>query len=260
MIVSAGHDERGAYRNGTAGDQTGTEYYVRAWYKRNSKDTKAGWDYVLRYPDAKVGQKIADIAMSAAANNKIGYDMNQRLTFYNQLKAVGWDPSKITVACETDCSASTAATVIAAGHHMGLSKLASVNPSCTTHNLRAALVAAGFKVYSSATYCGSDAYLLPGDIILNEAHHVVINVSTGSKATQPTSQGVKSVAQYAGIVKVSDYLNVRTGPASTYPNVTLGDDKMKLPNGMVVSIDAESNGWGRLTGTTGWVSLTYIKH
>lgn len=67
--------------------------------------------------------------------------------------------------------------------------------------------------------------------------------------------------QYAGIVSVNTYLNVRTGPGTNYPKVTLGSDKleMRLPKGMVVSIDSEKDGWGRLTNTEYWVSLSYIK-
>lgn len=32
-----------------------------------------------------------------------------------------------------------------------------------------------------------------------------------------------------------------------------------LPKGAVISIDAESNGWGRWTGTGLWMSLAYLK-
>lgn len=70
---------------------------------------------------------------------------------------------------------------------------------------------------------------------------------------------VKKMAQYAGIVTVSDYLNVRTGAGTNQPNVMLGGSPFRLPNGMPVSIESESNGWGKLTGVNGWVSLQYIK-
>ena len=33
-ISNCGHDENGKYTGGAAGDQTGTEYQVRAWYNR----------------------------------------------------------------------------------------------------------------------------------------------------------------------------------------------------------------------------------
>lgn len=65
--------------------------------------------------------------------------------------------------------------------------------------------------------------------------------------------------KYAGIVKVSSYLNVRLGPGTRFGIVKLGGQEMRLPPGMVVSIDKETDSWGRLTGTGYWVSLQYIK-
>ena len=65
--------------------------------------------------------------------------------------------------------------------------------------------------------------------------------------------------QYAGIVKVSSYLNVRTGAGTENPVMKIGDQDFRLPAGMVVSIEAEKGGWGKLTNIGGWVCLDYIK-
>lgn len=175
-IANCGSDERGKYSGGSAGDQTGNEYRVRAWYDRP-------WKCVLRHPDAKVGQKLATKAKNAANNDNIGYDQGQRLTFYNTLKAANWKPKDIKMKCEADCSASTAALVIAVGHALDLTKLQKVNPSCTTSNLRAALKAAGFEVLTDSKYLTSDDYLLPGDILLKDGSHVAINLTTGSRVS-----------------------------------------------------------------------------
>lgn len=70
---------------------------------------------------------------------------------------------------------------------------------------------------------------------------------------------VTQVKQYAGIVEVSSYLNVRLGPGTRFGTVKLGGQEMRLPPGMVVSIDKETDSWGRLTGTGYWVSLQYIQ-
>lgn len=67
------------------------------------------------------------------------------------------------------------------------------------------------------------------------------------------------VKQYAGIVKVSSYLNVRLGPGTRFGTVKPGGQEMRLPPGMVISIDKETDSWGRLTGTGCWVSLQYIQ-
>lgn len=77
----------------------------------------------------------------------------------------------------------------------------------------------------------------------------------GSGKKEEVTQG----KQCDGIVKVSSYLNVRLGPGTRFGTVKLGGQEMRLPPGMVVSIDKETEGWGRLTGTGCWVSIQYIQ-
>lgn len=180
-ISNCGHDERGKYSGGNAGDQTGTEYQVRSWYNRP-------WLCVLRHPDEKVRETLAKIAKNAANNDCIGYDQSQRTTYYEALKAANWKPKNIKKKCEADCSSSTAANVIATGHQLGDRRLQGVNPNCTTSNLRDALKAAGFKVLTDYKYLTSDAYLLPGDVLLNDGRHVAINLTRGTKAGQKASE------------------------------------------------------------------------
>lgn len=81
----------------------------------------------------------------------------------------------------------------------------------------------------------------------------------GSRKEADGQKGGASVKQYAGVVNVSSYLNVRSGPGTSYGVVRIGGTDFRLPAGMVVSIEAEQAGWGKLTGVTGWVSLSYIK-
>ena len=95
MISNCGHDENNRYKGGKAGDQTGGEWALIKWYNRP-------WKCVLRHPDAKVRKMISDMATAAAKNNKIGYDQSERHTFWQHLKASGYDPAGITVACEAD--------------------------------------------------------------------------------------------------------------------------------------------------------------
>ena len=85
MISNCGKDENGSYRNGRAGDQTGQEWYIRAWYS-------SPWDLVLRHPDANVREMIAQLSEEAANNNNIGYDQYERTTFWNQLTKCGYRP------------------------------------------------------------------------------------------------------------------------------------------------------------------------
>lgn len=179
MIANSGHDENGRYSGGAAGDQTGSEWEIRAWYNRP-------WNCVLRYPDIAVGEMIAELAREAAANDAIGYDQGQRRSFYTALSQSGWRPANITTKCEADCSAGVAALVIATGHLLGLPKLQAVSPDCYTGNLKAALKAAGFDAFTDKSYLISEAYLQPGDVLLYEGHHTAIELDWGSKAERPT--------------------------------------------------------------------------
>lgn len=186
-ISNCGHDERGKYAGGKAGDQTGTEYQIINWYNRP-------WLCVLRFEDQKIASMIADMATKAAKNDLIGYDQgtagnsNDRYTFWQHLKASNYDPAQITIACESDCSASTAAIVKGAGYRLNNSKLKAVSIYLTTYNMRQALKNAGAKVLTDKKYLTSGDYLKAGDILLNDDHHVAIAVTSGSKSAN-TSTG-----------------------------------------------------------------------
>lgn len=87
-------------------------------------------------------------------------------------------------------------------------------------------------------------------------------VGIGTKPEQKgagSQKGGTSVKQYAGVVNVSSYLNVRSGPGTSYGVVKIGGVDFRLPAGMVVSIEEEKTGWGKLTGVAGWVSLDYVR-
>ncbi len=172
-ISNSGSDENGNYIGGQAGDQTGKEWQMRTWYNRP-------WSCVLRYPDQKVALKIAQLAIDAALNDKVGYDQSQNRTYFSQLKAVGWEPSKITVTCEADCSAGVCANITAAGYLLGIPALQK-HTGTYTGNMRSALTKAGFTLLTDSKYLTSDDYLLPGDILLNDGHHTATNVTIGSK-------------------------------------------------------------------------------
>ena len=174
-ISNSGGDERGKAYGGAAGDQTGNEWRIRTWYS-------SPWSCILRYPDLKVGNKIAELGEKAAKNDKIGYDQYQRDSYWTQLQKVGYDPAKITVACEADCSAGVIANVKAVGYILGIVKLQKI-AATYTGNMRSCFKAAGFTVLTDPKYLTSPDYLLPGDILLNDAHHTATNLTIGSKVS-----------------------------------------------------------------------------
>lgn len=179
MISNCGHDENMKYSGGKAGDQTGTEWYLRGWY--NGK-----WTAMFRYPDAKVRSLISQLATEAAKNDNIGYDQSERTTFWTQLQKVGYYPSRITTKCEADCSSGVAAIVKAVGYITGNTALQNVSKDMYTGNESAVLTKAGFIKYTDSKYLKSESYLMAGDILLSSGH-TVIEVSTGANATAPTT-------------------------------------------------------------------------
>jgi hypothetical protein len=154
---------------------------------------------VLRHPDQKVGLKLAMLGIDAALNDLIGYDQSQNRTYLKQLKAVGWEPSKITVACEADCSAGVCANVTAVGYLLGIDALKN-HTGTYTGNMRSALTKAGFQALTDEKYLTSGDYLLPGDILLNDNHHTATNVTVGKKVKSSWNPG-----------------NVAPAPADTIP-------------------------------------------
>lgn len=173
MISNCGHDERNKYTGGKAGDQTGEEWKIREWYDKP-------WNCVLRHPDPKIREMIADKAEKAAKNDYIGYDMNQRYTFWEVLRTVAdYDPAKITTPCEADCSSGVTAIVRAIGFQLGITKLQNIPEKTYTEDMKENFVKAGFNVLTAKKYTKSQDDLLRGDILLNYTKHVTTNLTDG---------------------------------------------------------------------------------
>ena len=191
-ISNSGGDERGKAYGGAAGDQTGNEWTIRTWYNRP-------WSCVLRYPDLKVGKLLAELGEKAAKNDKIGYDQWQRDTYWTQLQKVGYDPAKITVACEADCSAGVIANTKAVGYLLGIEKLQKIGATYTG-NMRSCYRTAGFQVLTDSKYLSSPDYLLPGDILLNDEHHTATNLTQGAKVSTATASSTPAKAETASLI------------------------------------------------------------
>lgn len=262
-ISNCGHDERGRYAGGKAGDQTGTEYQIMNWYSRP-------WLCVLRFNDAKIATMIADMATKAAQNNLIGYDQgtsgnsNDRYSFWQHLKASNYDPAQITVACESDCSASTAAIVKGAGYRLNNARLKAVSIYLTTRNMRAAMKIAGAKVLTDRKYLTSGDYLKAGDILLNDNHHVAIAVTTGAKASTLSMPTILSkTPKWVGKV-TANTLNVRTWAGTEYAQLksypTLAKGNLVDVCDTIKAKDGASWYYIRIAGKYfGFVSAKYIK-
>lgn len=191
-ISNSGSDENGEYHSGKAGDQTGREWQLRAWYKRP-------WTCVLRYPDINVGTLIAQLAIDAALNNKIGYDQWQRDTFWQQCKKVGYMPGKITTACEEDCTAGVNGIVHCAAYLLDIAALKKIpETGVRSGNMRVLFKGAGFKVLTDSKYLTSPNNLLPGDILLYDNHHAATNVTKGKSVSYTYHDVIDNLSAYKG--------------------------------------------------------------
>lgn len=222
-ISNSGGDERGRATGGQAGDQTGNEWTIRTWYNRP-------WSCVLRHPDQQTRELIAELSIEAANNNLIGYDQYERYTYWDHLKASNYRPSQITIACEADCSAGVIANTRAAGYLLNNDKLKNINATYTG-NMRQGFKAAGFTVLTESKYLNSTDYLMPGDILLNDAHHTATNLGIGRyvdyKTTQkntPVTQKIDDAKSFnkeiAGEYITTDLVNLRVGAATKKTLIT----------------------------------------
>lgn len=242
-ISNSGSDENGGYHSGRAGDQTGREWYLRSWYNRP-------WNCVLRYEkDPRVGQKMAELSCAAALNNLVGYDQYERDTYWAHLKASNYDPAQITIACEADCSAGVIANIRAVGYLLGIPALQHISASYTG-DMRAGFKAAGFTVLTADKYLSGYDYLLPGDILLNDAHHTATNVTRGrlaanSNSPQPSPAPAKTNMTYVGkgigTATAKTEMNIRSNSntnSSSYGTISKGTK--------VEVLEILSNGWYKI--------------
>lgn len=274
-MVTIGHasiDERGSARGGSAGDQTGREVCSRSWYDKK-------WLCCIRAKDRKVADRIAKAMEQAVANDKIGYDQDQRTTCYDRAKEVGWDLSKITTACECDCSSLVAVCVNAAG--------IPVSQHIWTGNEEAALLATGaFDSFRESKYLITDENLARGDILVSGGHTVVV-LTNGSKYVSVPAELVESTtesepvaapnvtlkpdyaqeyfAKTAGTYKVTaSLLNVRTGAGTDKAIITSIPKDMRVMNYGFFSFAPNGKKWLYVTGIIdekafeGFCSETYL--
>lgn len=170
-LANCGQNERGrghATEGGTKpGDQTGIEYHLTSMY--------GTFNAYARYPDENVANLISDLATEAAKNDNIGYSQPKRTTMWHQLKkkSVGYHPANITVPCEADCSSSTSAIIMCAGHLLNISKLKHYDIQ-SSGGIMSSCRKAGFTVkYTKITKGNCQSLLRPGDILWHKGHATI---------------------------------------------------------------------------------------
>ena len=173
-VGSARIDENGKAHGGKAGDQTGKEVSTQNWYLHSK-----GWR-VYRAKNPSVAEKIARCMEMACKNSKIGYDQDSRNTLYKEAEPFGFDVSKVTKPCETDCSALVRVCIAYAGS-------TSLPSGFRTGNMPSNLAKTGaFTELTGSKYQSQSTYLGRGDILVTKSSgHTVVVLTNGSKYEGP---------------------------------------------------------------------------
>jgi|GEM_PF-509706 len=258
MAVLIGHasiDENGKGAGGQAGDQTAKEVCTRNWYNKD-------WNVLIRCTDPEIAEKMAIAMEQACANKHIGYDQWNRNTLYAQLKKVGLDMSKVSVDCECDCSSLVSMCAICAGVSADI--LYAGGNMRTTRNMRTAFANTGkFQILTDSKYLTSDAYLQRGDILVKENSHTVLVLSNGAKA-DVSSGKIEPVApienkEYCGkgigTATALDYMNVRTGPKTSYKIIGTVNKGAK-----VEVLERTSAGWYKIVWPGAGCGYAYVSN
>lgn len=252
-IANSGSDENGGTKGGKLGDQTGREWQLKKWYSRP-------WTCVLRYPNKKVRDMIAQFGIDAALNNYIGYDQSKRYTYWDELVKAGYNPAKITKDCAEDCTAGVTANVRAVGYVLGIKALQDIPKTVRSSNMRKYFKKAGFEVLTEKKYLTGYLYLLPGDILLYDDHHAATNITRGKKAVEPADSTpvvvpdekpivVEGTKQYVKVSRGNYY--VREAPDKKSKDLGTVNNGTKLDY-----LGENQNGWWKVDykGKTGWIS------
>lgn len=172
-IGNAVGDEHGQASGGEAGNQNGKELRTQPWYLN-----KKGW-IVLRPKDSAVASKLAYDMKAACNNTHIGYDQKQRNTLFDAASKVDYDCSKVTTACECDCSSLVRVCLWYAGI-----KVKNFNTASEADVL---MKTGKFEKLTGAKYTEQSAYLKTGDILITAMKgHTAIVLNDGDKAEKKT--------------------------------------------------------------------------
>lgn len=169
VIGSARSNENGGINGGKPGDQTGKEVSTQAWYLHSK-----GW-IVIRAKSKLVRKKIAHNMKSICSNDNIGYCQNHRGSLTVQAKPYGYDASKVTTPCESDCSESVRNCILYAGIQIESFSTGSEVAACEKTGM--------FDIITDEKHCKSADYLLEGDILVTKTKgHTVVVLTDGEKA------------------------------------------------------------------------------
>lgn len=192
MAVLIGHasiGDGGKAKGGLAGDQTGKEVCTRYWYDKD-------WDGVLRPKTSALADNSARICETVCANEKVGYDQNQRNSLWNAwLKTKKISPIE---KVECDCSSFMTYCAILGGANIPYG----TNAPATSTMVSVFVNSGAYEWLTDKKYTESDEYLRRGDILVRESNpkinksgHTAMVLSDGPKAYENANRGTITLAK-----------------------------------------------------------------
>lgn len=247
-IAHSSIDENGKAHGGEAGDQTGKEVCIRTWYSNK-------WDTVLRIDNETVRNQFGNNMIDIAQNDKIGYDQYQRNTLHTAALKTNFDFSKITTACECDCSSAVTIALLGAiytvlgkdSYEKAKAELVSGSNCATTRTLKTRMLKLDMvktTAYTLTAYTGKTDNAVFGDIYLKTGSHVVAYIDDGNKRVSNTKETAQYYPAYTGKSgSIVDALNV------------LGIDSGKTNRAKIAKANGIENYSGTAKQNTGMLNL-----
>ena len=246
IIGSARADEFGGDGYGAKpGDQlqkTSPDYAgecsMQEWYLHPK-----GW-VVIRAKRADVRECIAQDMEYICNNPHVGYSQPKDQTLYNASKPYGFDASKVTVDCDTDCARAERVCICYAGVKLDIPVLIGCPDFYTGTEISVLGNLGEFDILRSDKYTKSSDFLLRGDILCTPSQgHTVTVLTDGPKA------GDVSVYKATGNLYIRDGAGTEYKPLGVIPK-----------GGLFYSKSVTENGWaqGEYEGIHGYASLKYL--
>lgn len=214
-IGSARSDEKSGITGGRRGDQKGgKEVSTQSWYLH-----KKGW-VIIRLRDAQRREKAAYAMQAACDNDHFGYSQNDRLSGYKEAAKVGFDPAKVAVDVNVDCSELVRICLAYAGVGVTNWYTGSMVSICRD-------MPETFEIITGDKAKTSD-YLLRGDILVTASKgHTVVVLSDGAKAhpvkTIPDISHHHPVRDWAELAESAQFAISKATQGTTFVDPSLDE-------------------------------------
>lgn len=214
-IGSASKDERGKYRDGVVGDQTGKELKISYWYD-------SPWDVYIECLDQDLASRAVQYIKEICENDHFGYDQNDRLSGYNNIIKNG---KKVSGASgEFDCSS----LVLSCYRLAGLD----ISGNYYSGTIRKGLVSTGkFKEYTEQKYLKDDSYAQVGGIYLQEGKHVVMAIEKGKNA--------KDISKEYKVTSIENEIEISDNKTALLKRGSKGNQVKTLQDNLNKIVDAK---------------------